>query len=62
MIEGAANRIDLQAYTDDGMEGSLESGGFTPTDTLSPKSLEVPTKTKGLGSKPFDLRVIEEQP
>ena len=62
VIEGAVNRIDLQAYTDDGMEGPLESGGFTPTDTLTPKSVEVPTKSKSQGIKPFDLSAIEEQP
>ena len=62
VIEGAVNRIDLQAYTDDGMEGPLESVGFTPTDTLTPKSVEVSTKSKSQGSKPFDLSVIEEQP
>ena len=33
VIEGAVNRIDLQAYTDHGMEGPLESGGFAPTDS-----------------------------
>ena len=62
VIEGAVNRINLQAYTDDGMEGPLESVGFTPTDTLTPKSVEVSTKSKSQGSKPFDLSVIEEQP
>ena len=40
----------------------MESGGFAPTDTLTPKSVEVPTKSKSQGSKPFDLSVIEEQP
>ena len=58
VIEGAVNRINLQAYTDDGMEGPLESGGFTPTDTSTPKSVEVSTKSKSQGSKPFDLSVI----
>ena len=62
VIEGATNRIDLQAYTDDGMEGPLESGGFAPTDTSTPKSVEVPTKSKSQGSKPFDLSVIDKLP
>ena len=62
VIEGAVNRIDLQVFTDQGMEGPLESGGFASTDTLTPKSVEIPTKSKGQGSKPFDLSVIKEQP
>ena len=44
------------------MEGPAESVGFTPTDTLTPKHVEVSTKSKSQGSKPFDLSVIEEQP
>ena len=44
------------------MEDPLESGGFAPTDTSTPKSVEVPTKSKSQGSKLFDLSVIEEQP
>ena len=62
VIEGVANKTDFQAYIDHGMEGPLESGGFAPTDTLTPKSVEVPTKSKSQDSKPFDLSVIEEQP
>ena len=61
VIEGAANRIDLQAYNDCGMEGLLESGGFAPTDTSTPKTIEVPT-SKGQGGKLIDLSFIEEQP
>ena len=61
VIEGAVNKIDLQAYSDHGMEGLLESGGFAPTDTLTPKSIEVPTTSKGQSGKLFDLSVIEEE-
>ena len=51
VIEGATNRIDLQAYTDHGMEGPLESGGFAPTDTSTPKSVEVPSTSRSQNSK-----------
>ena len=61
VIEGAANRINLQAYTDDGMEGPSASVGFVPTDTLTPRNVEVSAKSKSQGSKLFDLSVIEEQ-
>ena len=61
VIEGAAKTIDLQAYIDKEMEDVEEAVGFTPTDTLTPKDVEVPGKSQSQVSRPSNLSIIEEQ-
>ena len=61
MLDGAVNKIDLQAYMEDEGEDYLCATGFVPTKTSTPKNVEILSKLPRQSGRPSELSVIEEQ-
>ena len=61
VIEEATKKIDLQVYIDEEMGNVEEAIGFIPTDTSTPKDVEIPGKSQSQSSRPSGLSTIEEQ-
>ena len=61
VVGEAANKIDLQAYTDEEMKDSPGAVGFTPVNTSTPKDVEIPSKPQSQSGRPSELSVIEER-
>ena len=61
VIDGTMSKIDLQAYLEDEMEDTQGVIGFAPTNTSTPKDVEMPGRIPSQSGKPSELSAIEEQ-
>ena len=58
--ERVVSKIDLQVYVDEGVEETPGAISFAPTNTSTPKDVEMTCKSPSQGEKPSELSTIEE--